>query len=149
MEQQSLEQVCIFSLEQSLYAIRSNATKYVEPCPAITFVPGCPQAILGIVHLKGAIEAVVDLQSMLCDSTQSQSGKKTLILMEVDAIRAALAVDSVLDLALVEPAAYQEVPSNISDNLKKSAIALFNWKDKPVFLLSAENLANQIKGKQA
>ena len=59
------ESFLIFTLDNSRQALHSSQVKKVQPNLPITFIPGCPDYVLGIIHIRGDIEAVINLRTIV------------------------------------------------------------------------------------
>ena len=82
----------------------SRAREVLEP-PPVTFVPGAPAALSGVLALRGEILAVVDLGVRL--GVGARGGRQALLVVHgpADVGPCALLTDGVTGLATVDPAA--------------------------------------------
>ncbi|MBF0540891.1 MAG: purine-binding chemotaxis protein CheW [Nitrospirae bacterium] len=55
----------IFILSDNYYAFRADFIKEILIVPKITYVPSSPQYIRGIISLRGDIESVIDISTLI------------------------------------------------------------------------------------
>lgn len=103
-------QVVIWGLAGKLYAAYGRWVKEIIPVTAITYVPGMPDYLLGVINVRGEIESVFDLRTVLGLSFEPPGKQSRICLIEAAHIRSGVLVDwveNVLDvpedsLALME-----------------------------------------------
>lgn len=96
--EEKLVQLVIFQLAEHYYAFYGNTIKEIATVREISYVPGMPDYILGVINVRGDIESVLDLR-MLLGLPQSPRTKRSRILLgEAAGIRSGLLADSVEDV---------------------------------------------------
>jgi purine-binding chemotaxis protein CheW len=80
------------------YALPISSVLEVADLGEVTPLPGAPAGILGVRNLRGQVLPVIDLASVL--GLAGGSPERIVVTEEVDR-RAALAVDSVVDVAVI------------------------------------------------
>jgi purine-binding chemotaxis protein CheW len=95
-----LKNVIVFALGGARYAAELRWVREVIALGFVTAVPTAPRAIAGVVNLRGAITAVIDLAAAegRPPSAPPRQGDGALVL-EVDGTAAALRVDKVDEVA--------------------------------------------------
>ncbi|MCB0832419.1 MAG: chemotaxis protein CheW [Bacteroidetes bacterium] len=83
------------------YIFGADATqiKEIVPPAKITFVPGLPDYFLGLIHLRGDLEAVVDLGKILGLSSKPDSELSRILMLRKDDLSVGVCVDYVSDIA--------------------------------------------------
>jgi purine-binding chemotaxis protein CheW len=63
--QEHTVQLVVFLLGERYYAFHGDHIKEIVPVTDITYVPGMPDYLLGVINVRGEIESVLDLRSVL------------------------------------------------------------------------------------
>ncbi len=88
----------VFALNGDLYAFDSAEVRELLPCGTITFVPGCPDVIKGIINVRGDIESVLNLHRIM-ELPPSEPTRASRIVIAVNGgIRSGILVDAVVDV---------------------------------------------------
>ncbi|MCP4109942.1 MAG: purine-binding chemotaxis protein CheW [Desulfobacteraceae bacterium] len=104
VEEEKTELV-IFSLDNNYYAFNGEDIKEILPYEEITYVPGCPDFIIGIINVRGDIESVLNIHVLMgLPETKSPKNSRIIIAFKKN-IRSGILVDSVEDVI--------EVPTNL------------------------------------
>lgn len=88
----------IFSLHDNLYAFGGRDVKELLPYETVTFVPGCPNAIEGIINVRGNIESVLNLHRILGMAPSEPTRSTRIVMAARDGIRSGIRVDAVVDV---------------------------------------------------
>ena len=96
-EEQAVQLVVIV-LAEKYYAFYGESIKEIVPLSDITYVPGMPAYILGVMNVRGEIESVLDLKKLLGLPNTPITRQSRLIIGEINGIRSGLLVDSVEDV---------------------------------------------------
>ncbi len=103
-----MKNVIVFALGQARYAIELRWVREVFTLGPVTPVAGAPPSVAGVVNYRGAIMPILDL-SFLLDGAgggergASAHGGEGAILVEVEDVRAALRVTSVVEVSTLRP----------------------------------------------
>ncbi|HTE55582.1 MAG TPA: chemotaxis protein CheW [Kofleriaceae bacterium] len=103
-----MKNVIVFALGQARYAIELRWVREVFTLGPVTPVAHAPDAVAGVVNYRGAIMTILDL-SFLIDGAAtgpgpaSAHGGEAAILVEVEDVRAALRVTSVIEVSTLRP----------------------------------------------
>lgn len=124
-------EIVIFTLGEDYYAFYGHAVKEILPYEKITYVPGCPETIVGIINVRGDIESVLNLHKML-RIPDSRISRKTRIIIAADKdIRSGILTDSVEDVLSVPLSDIRKPISTLDKAVKEFAIGgetLYNKK---------------------
>jgi purine-binding chemotaxis protein CheW len=84
----------------SYYGLPAEAVESIVAIERITYVPGTPPWILGVVNVRGEIESVLDLRAVLGQGTSKSAGQRGHLLIAHDGLlRSGLLVDRMIDIA--------------------------------------------------
>ncbi|QTA82106.1 Chemotaxis protein [Desulfonema limicola] len=112
-EEERIELV-IFSLAKDYYAFYGTNVKEILPYEKITYVPGCPDFITGIINIRGDIESVISIHKLM-GIPEKKPDKNFRIIMGVHQdILSGILVDSVEDVIEV-PLTYIKHPISTLD----------------------------------
>jgi len=108
-EEEETDQLTIleFHLGSEKYGIESNYVNRVHLLKDLTFLPGIPAFIRGIINVHGKITPVIDIKKFfeIPEQTQAQSDK--VIIVTLDGAWFGLLADDVLGLSLVPVSSIQ------------------------------------------
>jgi chemotaxis signal transduction protein len=101
-----MKNVIVFALGQARYAVELRWVREVFTLGPVTPVAHAPDAVAGVVNYRGAIMPILDLGVLLGaagGSRASAHGGEGAILIEVEDVRAALRVSSVVEVSSLRP----------------------------------------------
>lgn len=92
------------------FALPASLIESIVIVQEITYVPGTPAWILGVVNVRGEIESVLDLKAVLgLGQAELQDGSRLLI-AEHGELRSGLLVGRVIDIAAIPVSAISAAP---------------------------------------
>ncbi len=137
----------IFSLLDDYYAIRGNDIKEIILVDKITFVPGSPDYILGIINVRGDIESVLNLNKLLGLPDSKIDKDNRIIVASSLEMRSGILVDSVSDVVDI-PKSYITPPiSTLGETLKDFVVGEAVYGDKSITQLDIIKIFESITGK--
>jgi len=92
------EKLVIFSLAGELFAFAGRLVKEILICQEISFVPGSPGFLLGVMNVRGDIESVASLAVILGIPQLAPSALNRILIVEDDHTRSGILVDKVEDV---------------------------------------------------
>lgn len=81
------------------YGLRAAGVESIVSIQDITFLPGTPPWILGVVNVRGEIESVLDLKAVLGLGRAEITGQSRLLIAQDGDLRSGLLVDQMVDIA--------------------------------------------------
>ncbi len=131
----------IFTLGSEAYAFYGHSISEILPKGVpIFFIPGCPSSLLGVINLRGEIESVIHIGSVLKLSHETSSTDGTLLLGHCPAMRSALYVDNVLDVVDVPESEIQTPPETLPEHLKPYVAGLVIFQERTITVLNLDPL---------
>ncbi len=112
-ERQNLIAIAVFRLGSEYFGLDLDLVREFIKIGKITYVPCCPQHIIGNMNLRGEILTLVDLRQILNVTEHQIQNQAKAVVFNVDEIVAGIAVDEVCDAIDLPP-----------ENLKPLPIAL-------------------------
>jgi len=86
-------------LPDGFYGLPATAVESIVPVEQVTYVPGTPPWLLGVVNVRGEIESVLDLKAVLGLGRTELAEQTRLLISQEGELRSGLLVDEVVDIA--------------------------------------------------
>ena len=138
--EEKLVQLVIILLAERYYAFYGKTIKEIVTVGEISYVPGMPEYILGVINIRGDIESVLDLR-MLLRLPQSPCTKRSRILIgEIPGIRSGLLVDSVEDVLEIPEDQISATDSMLDEERAEYILGESSYKEKELILLNIEKI---------
>jgi purine-binding chemotaxis protein CheW len=104
--------VVVFELEGGggFYGLPAHAVESIVAVHDITYVPGTPPWILGVVNVRGEIESVLDLKAVLGLAPSELSPDSRLLIAQDGELRSGLLVDRMADIVEIATASISPPP---------------------------------------
>ncbi len=138
-EEEALPMVVVM-LDGLPFGIAGGPAKEIVASPRITPVPGTPAVIRGVILLRGEIEAVVDLRSVLGLEPQELGVAARIVMVEGQALRAGLLVDAVEDVTDVPGGELNPAVASFDDRLRRLAGGTFHYQGRDAVVLDVERI---------
>ena len=134
-----------FEVAGRVFALDVNSVREVVRWQPVTPLPKAPALIDGVIDLRGAVVAVVDLGRAL-DGEPVKIGHYTRIAVtEVEGLVLGLVVDAAIEVIAVNVAAMEDPPSLATQAGYYATRAIVRRPDaEPILVLSLENLLESI-----
>lgn len=111
----------IFTLNAEGFAFFGADVKEILPFEEITFVPGSPDTITGIINVRGDIESVMNIHRVIDLPDASGNERCRIIIAEKDGVRSGILVDSVEEVMNI-PLSSINPPISTLDNAKRELV---------------------------
>jgi purine-binding chemotaxis protein CheW len=98
------------STDGGFYGLHASSIESIVPIADITYVPGTPSWILGVVNVRGEIESVLDLRAVLGLGRTEITPESRLLITHDGDLRSGLLVDQVVDIAEIPQAGIHAPP---------------------------------------
>lgn len=134
----------IFTLLEDYYTFQGEDVKEILPVGKITYVPGSPEFILGIINVRGDIESVLDIHKFL----ELPAGKTTpasrIIIAAKGDIRSGILVDSVEDVIDVPKSSIQPPIPTLSKAIREVVLGATTYNGKNTILLDVGKIFGKV-----
>lgn len=97
------QQVVIFRLAESSYAIEIAAVREIIRPQPITVVPQAPACVVGVINLRSSVVPVLDLRKRCGLPAGEQTGESRVVVVQVDEHSVGLQVDAVSEVLTLSP----------------------------------------------
>ena len=137
-------QVVVILLEQRIYAFYGKWIKEIVQVNEISYVPGMPEYILGIISVRGEIESVLDLRSVLALPQTALKAQSRVLIGETQGIRSGLLVDAVEDVLELPEERILHSPPLVDKGIAEYIIGGSRYKNQDMILLDLEKIFDKL-----
>ena len=134
----------IFRLAEQYFAFVGSAIKEILPgTETVFFVPGMPSSVEGVINVRGDIESVIQLHSLLqlpYTLEKNSLSSSSLLLAHGQQIQSALRVDQLLDVVDVMASLVQPIPEAFPEHLQAYVSGLLELNGLVVALLNIDTV---------
>ena len=133
-------QMLIVLLDGGYYGFYGRWIREIMPVATITYVPGMPDYLLGVINVRGEIESVIDLRTMLGLPFRPPEKQSRIAIAQARHIRSGILVDSVEDVLDIPEDRISR--ANEMPNFPRHEYVLgeTQYRDQPVILLDIEKI---------
>lgn len=136
----------VFSLLDDYYAFDGLDVKEILPVGKITYVPGSPNYIIGIINVRGDIESVLNIHKFL-ELPDGKTDKNSRIAIAVKGdTRSGILVDSVADVVDVLKSSIKPPISTLSKSMRDFVKGETTYNDKSTTILDVGKIFERITG---
>ncbi len=125
----------IFTLDEDWFAFPGDKIREILGDSPVYFLPGCPPSLEGVINLRGDIESVLRLRSVLGHGEAPAAAASAILLGQASSMRSGLRVDRVEDVVDVPQSSLQPPIHTIPDNLRPIVLGVLTFRDHLVTVL--------------
>lgn len=135
--------VVIFIVDGDRYAFFGEDIREILPAGEISWVPGVPDYLLGLVNVRGDIESVIDIRQFM--GTNRLAGNNGLIALAIQGdFRSGIFIDTIEDVKDVPRSALHAPLSTLNGAARELVIGELNLDGVIIPLLDIGKLAAKI-----
>ncbi|MBF0562372.1 MAG: chemotaxis protein CheW [Alphaproteobacteria bacterium] len=135
-----LIRLVIFSLDGDWFAFHGEQIREILADCHVFFLPGCPPSMEGVINVRGEIESVIRLRSVLRYSGEPETTSTRILIGQGRAMRSGLRVDRVEDVASVFASRMEVPPHNMPDHLATIVQGILSFGEHHVSVLDLDRL---------
>jgi purine-binding chemotaxis protein CheW len=128
-------QLVVFLLGDRYYAFYGESIKEIVTVSEVTYVPGMPEYLLGVVNVRGDIESVLDLRQVLSSPINPVTKRSRIMIGQVNEIRSGLLVDSVEDVLEIPEDHISKPGSGIGSERTEYVVGESMYKEHELIIL--------------
>ncbi len=129
------QKLVIFTLLDGYYSFFGDDVKEILPYSSITYVPGMPEYIPGIINVRGDIEAVLDIHSYMGFPGIDINSNNRIIIAEKNGVRSGVLMDSVQDVVDIPVSTIHPTLSTLDMKIRDFVVGETTYKNHMVILL--------------
>lgn len=139
--------VLTFSLGEEAYGVDILSLKEIRGWSPVTRIPQAPQAVLGVLNLRGAVVPVIDLRLRLGMSAAEFTPLTVIIVLSISTERGhrecGIVVDKVMDVVDVELDRIKPAPEMASSHAGELLDGIATLDQQMLILLNPQNLVTR------
>ncbi|MGM0432490.1 MAG: chemotaxis protein CheW [Spirochaetota bacterium] len=139
----------MFSVNEVLFAFPAVDIEEVVRYVPITYIPGCHESVLGVIHLRGALESVLDTGRLLGLRPVKSNQTARIIITRNQAMRTGLLVDHVEDIFSLPEEALSEDLFSLPEYIRPFAKGYLTLESQRAVLLDMESLWKSVIGEES
>jgi len=128
---------------EGLYGLPASAVESIVPPGQITFVPGTPPWLLGVVNVRGEIESVLDLKAVLGLGRSEITPESRLLIAQDGDLRSGLLVDRMVDIAPFAPDSIGPPPAPLEEGGSTFLSGETTYADETLLILDLAQVLQQ------
>jgi purine-binding chemotaxis protein CheW len=136
----STSQYLTFQLAGETYSVPLYQVQEIRTYSPTTRIPNTPHYVIGVVNLRGAIIAMIDLRARLNMESISEDEQTIVVVVNVRGQTYGLRADSVSDVIEVASNQVQEAPKVTSDDQQRFIAGLAQVQERVLILLDLDRV---------
>ncbi|MEM9200413.1 MAG: chemotaxis protein CheW [Actinomycetota bacterium] len=136
-------QVCTFRLGELLFGVDVLDVQEVLYHADITPVPHAPEAVSGLINLRGQIATTLDLRTRLgemTDDSDEPNPNPTHVVVRSSYEPVSLLVDRIGDVLDIEADRFEEPPPTMHDEATQAILGAYRLDDEILLILDVDHL---------
>jgi purine-binding chemotaxis protein CheW len=134
----------VFSLLGDSYAFPGKDIREILRFEKITYVPGSPRILLGIINVRGDIESVLNLHRLLGLPDSKTGVDSRIVIAGNQEVRSGILVDSVEDVTDVYESAIQPPIATFDKSIKEFVVGVTDYRGRNVTILGVGNILGKL-----
>jgi purine-binding chemotaxis protein CheW len=132
------KQLCTFYLNNSLFGVDARDVQEVIRYQEMTEVPNAPQAVSGLINLRGQIVIAIDLRTRLGLSRRDPDKLPMNVVVRSDDGAVSLLVDQIGDVIEVNADSFECPPETLADHARDLVLGAYKLDEKLLLLLDCD-----------
>ncbi|MHB9111365.1 MAG: chemotaxis protein CheW [Thermoleophilia bacterium] len=139
----------VLSIAGETFAVEISKVREIIRVPHITWVPGSPDYVRGVINLRGSVVAVIDLAAMLGLPQAEEDSQTRIIIVESSGVIVGVLVDNVSRVADIAPSQLEPAFRTLDEKQKAFVIAQMNLDDKLIGILELDEILARARAAKA
>jgi purine-binding chemotaxis protein CheW len=134
----------VFTLGEGLFAFPGAGIKEILLPPEVTYVPGSPEFIAGVINVRGDIESVLGMASILGLPEVRPSVRNRVLMAETSRMRSGLLVETLIDVTDIPEGSIKEPLSTTGKPLAEFVTGETEVGGRVVTVLGLERIFERV-----
>lgn len=134
------EKLVIYSLSGELFAFKGLYIKEILVPSEISYVPGSPDYLQGVINVRGDIESVAAIEGILGLPETKVSDRNRILIAEDQDVRSGILVENIMDVVDVPVDSIKPPLSTMSGAIAELLLGEVEYKGKTVIVLDLQKL---------
>ena len=136
-------QVVGFRIGNETYGVRIGSVREIVRVPEITIVPNAPEAIEGVINLRGKIIPVMDLRKRFGNVSVQPDKKNRILVVELESRLLGLIVSSASEVLKIPPSEIEPPGTVFAEGESSYVTGVGKLKGRLIILLDIPRLLRQ------
>jgi purine-binding chemotaxis protein CheW len=136
-------QVVGFRIGNETYGVRIGSVREIVRVPEITIVPNAPEAIEGVINLRGKIIPVMDLRKRFGNVGIQPDKKNRILVVELESRLLGLIVSSASEVLKIPPSEIEPPGTVFAEGESSYVTGVGKLKGRLIILLDIARLLRQ------
>jgi purine-binding chemotaxis protein CheW len=137
----SVRQLATFYLANQQYGIDVMRVQEVTDRLSMTKIPRAPQAVQGLINLRGQIATAIGLKELFGVSSHAETVAPMTVICRVDGALLSLLVDSIGDVIEIPSSDYEPIPETIKGPVRKYLSGVYKTKTNILSVVDLDKLS--------
>lgn len=137
-----VRKLVIFRLDEELFAFLGENVREILPMGRLFFVPGCPTSLDGVINVRGDIESVISLFTLLGKPVPESHAEEAILLGKAANMQSGIRVGRVVDVLDVLEKDIQPPSDHLPEQIFRLVRGLTMHAGMAVLILDMESLFN-------
>jgi purine-binding chemotaxis protein CheW len=133
-------QIVGFRIGNETYGVRISAVREIVRVPEITAIPSAPEAVEGVINLRGKIVPVMDLRKRFGQQEVQPNKKNRILVVELEGKLVGLIVNAASEVLKIPPADIAPPGSLFPEGESSYVTGIAKLKDRLIILLNVAKL---------
>jgi purine-binding chemotaxis protein CheW len=133
----------VFHVGDAAYALPASAVLQMETFTGATRVPGTPEYVVGLVQIRGSVVPVLDLRLRFGLPKAPLTLDSRIVVVERDARRVGLLVDSAREIMKIDPQAFQPPPELVTAQSAHFVSSVARAGDRLLMLIDCDRVIGE------
>jgi purine-binding chemotaxis protein CheW len=142
MKMTETTQVCTFFLADQMFGLEVESVQEVNRFQDMTGVPLAPDAVCGLINLRGQIVTAIDLRKRLGMQERSADQLAMNVVIRSEDSVVSLLVDQIGDVQEIDSEFSELPPETIAGPSRELIRTAYKMKDRLLILLNTERVMN-------
>jgi purine-binding chemotaxis protein CheW len=135
-------QVCTFSLNQQLFGVEVQSVQEVIRYQEMTEVPLAPDAVVGLINLRGQIVTAIDLRKRLGIADRPVGQLPMNVVVRSDDGAVSFLVDQIGDVQEIDSDHFELPPETMTGPSRDLIRGAYKMKNRLLLILDTERAMN-------
>ncbi|SUW62418.1 Chemotaxis protein CheW [Buttiauxella agrestis] len=113
----------LFKLAEKKFAFYGSQIKEIMAERPVSWVPGCPPSLEGVINYRGRVESVININQLL-DTPATEAGKRTILIGRGQKMQSGILVDKLIDVLEVAESQIHPAADNLSATMQKIVVGI-------------------------
>jgi purine-binding chemotaxis protein CheW len=114
----------LFKQAGNNFAFYGAQIKEIMAERAISWVPGCPPSLEGVINHRGRVESVINLNRLIDTPSHDAPGKRTILIGRGTKMQSGMLVDKLIDVLDVAESQIHPAVDNLSAAMQKIVVGI-------------------------